>query len=889
MRQIGRQELREIYDEVADWVVTAQALLDHRKHVEDDAENAVLRLTSALHDVIWEAEPKWRVLPITVDVRSSISAIARSTALQLLEPHEEAALDRLLIEGKPALNDARDLVSLRRLFTFGSSRRRCQAAMELVEQLHEWGVKTGIPELLVRLDERSIGSPRIAPVDMLSDWVGLGRHLVNVIGMPALIENPQLTRLSSYIETIDKALQDEDSFREQAIKAGEDVRSSEVKRLASEMPVERLREVTRDSLRIGPLTHAGINTVQDVIEHASLLEHLPGLGRLTAKRLRGAATTIIRTLQDETPVRIELSNPTIETTALLRSLQIWDTVRTIRSSTTDLDAAEALRPLAESLDFYTTHLIVFDMDPHATGLHDLIDYVRNRSSKITKAMKLAEEIAPWDDFLTRPSDYYAMLSELSFAAEDEKSVEGGLGVEIVAAVRALDLETEHLTAALRGYQSFAARFALTQRKVIIGDEMGLGKTIEALAVLAHLRAKGLRYSVVICPASLVTNWLREIQSKSTLRAYRLHGPNGFQAARNWTRDGGVAVTTFEWSPYLHLYRQELPDLQPISCVVVDEAHYIKNPDAARSITASRLVRGAEYAVLLTGTPLENNVKEFRNLVEHVRPDLVPTANDFAPSQFRKQVAPVYLRRNQEDVLMELPELIETDEWLPMSKYDEECYLKAVRAGDFMAMRQAATHCGRRSEKVQRLVEIVEEARANGRRVIVFSYFRNTLEQVVTELTGQVFGPLNGSVPAARRQKIIDDFAKAPQGAVLVSQITSGGVGLNIQAASVVIICEPQLKPTTEWQAIARAHRMGQLHTVQVHRLLSREGVDSRITARLAMKKRTFDEFARVSETAESAAEAIDISDIELARVIVAEERERLFGLREVSRRSEAEE
>ena len=125
--------------------------------------------------------------------------------------------------------------------------------------------------------------------------------------------------------------------------------------------------------------------------------------------------------------------------------------------------------------------------------------------------------------------------------------------------------------------------------------------------------------------------------------------------------------------------------------------------------------------------------------------------------------------------------------------------------------------------------------------------------------------------------MVDQFSAAGHGAVLVSQIVAGGVGLNIQAASVVVICEPQLNPTTEWQAIARARRMGQLETVQVHRLLSEEGVDQRITDILARKKVLFDDFARVSETAESAPEAFDVSEAELDREVVAAERERLFN------------
>ena len=164
-----------------------------------------------------------------------------------------------------------------------------------------------------------------------------------------------------------------------------------------------------------------------------------------------------------------------------------------------------------------------------------------------------------------------------------------------------------------------------------------------------------------------------------------------------------------------------------------------------------------------------------------------------------------------------------------------------------------------------------------RRVIVFSHFRDALNQVARALPGRVFGPLTGSVPAAARQDMVDRFSAAGHGAVLVAQIVAGGVGLNIQVASVVVICEPQLKPTTEWQAIARARRMGQLNTVQVHRLLSEDGVDQRITEILARKRGVFDAYARISETAESAPEALDISEAALAREVVAAERERLFS------------
>ncbi|XNS27957.1 SWF/SNF helicase family protein [Citricoccus nitrophenolicus] len=124
--------------------------------------------------------------------------------------------------------------------------------------------------------------------------------------------------------------------------------------------------------------------------------------------------------------------------------------------------------------------------------------------------------------------------------------------------------------------------------------------------------------------------------------------------------------------------------------------------------------------------------------------------------------------------------------------------------------------------------------------------------------------------------MVDSFSAAPGGAALVAQVTAGGVGLNIQSASVVILCEPQLNPAIEWQAIARARRMGQLETVQVHRLLTEDGVDQRLTEMLAAKAELFEQFARDSDVAEAAPEAVDVSEAELAREVIAVEQERLY-------------
>ena len=159
--------------------------------------------------------------------------------------------------------------------------------------------------------------------------------------------------------------------------------------------------------------------------------------------------------------------------------------------------------------------------------------------------------------------------------------------------------------------------------------------------------------------------------------------------------------------------------------------------------------------------------------------------------------------------------------------------------------------------------------------MVFSYFRSVLDTAFRALGPRAVGPLTGSVPPTQRQGLVDAFSSADGHAVLVSQIQAGGVGLNMQAASVAILCEPQVKPTTEAQAVARLHRMGQVRKVQVHRLLTVDSVDQRMLELLDSKQRLFDDYARMSSTAAASPEAIDISEAELARTVVEDEQERL--------------
>lgn len=872
MGRSDRDHIKAIADQVSHTIRQAQTVATVRADVTSDGRVAIDELRKRAYSLRRDDLSTVHILPLYGRDTAGLTAIARHTQLPQLLPDDEKAIVALTNDADAAVHDARALAGGRRFFLGGEKRAKGAQAVAALEQFQAWIVESGVPARLVGLSN-PVRDVEVHDLGLATaDWVGLGAHLADW-GAVELIPAAATNDLPAAIATVNRAATTEVSARRAAENAGNEVRRAETEKLIREMGVERLKDATRDRLRVTALTDAGITTVWEVMQNGDVLEALPGVGATTATRMRGAAQTLWQTTYEEMPTRIEINNRAQHTTTLLAALAQWDATRRHKPTDGELAVAQTLGPLIPKLGLKPDRFLVVSKDPaHRRALNADIDALHARYRLIQESTARAQD--PWEDFLARPADYFAMLAELGFLTEDENKVHGDLSEAIIAAVRNQELDTTHLLASLRGYQSFGARFALVQKKVIIGDEMGLGKTVEALSVLTHLRAKGYHHALVICPAAVVTNWMREVSAKSTLHPHRLHGTTRGAALRQWRRDGGVAVTTFETLAWLSTQTFRTRD---IGCVIVDEAHYIKNPGAQRSRRVAALINEVPRTVLLTGTPLENRIDEFRNLVEYLRPDLTVDANELSPRRFRQQVAPAYLRRNQEDVLTELPELVEVDEMLPMSAEDMAAYRSAVGASNFAAMRQAAMLQGTRSVKVARLLDLVAEAEANQRRVIVFSHFRQVLDDVAHVLPGRVFGPLTGSVPAARRQEMVDQFSAAGHGAVLVAQIVAGGVGLNIQSASVVVICEPQLKPTTEWQAIARARRMGQLQSVQVHRLLSEEGVDRRVTDILATKRALFEDFARVSDIADSAPEAFDISEADLAREVVAAERERLLS------------
>jgi len=698
------------------------------------------------------------------------------------------------------------------------------------------------------------------------------------------------------------------------------------------MPLERIKDVTQGRLMLGAIEKAGFRTVGSVLTAGpSALDTVPGVGPQTAAQVVAAARQIAAALVDTVTVRIDPDNRTLPQATLLAALHAFEQAQANvpprapdpAPLQAELDATLATATPAGSRMrmFFSGAGRKQDARAALARLQEILrtEAATEAAARLRPGTPQAlmpqppDATALWRDFLARPVDYNGLLIDIAGLAPDEESAQGYLPAEIAERARAQPLDLTKVTASLRGYQAFGAKFALAQQRVIIGDEMGLGKTLQALAAMAHLastaegKAAATAHFLVVCPASVVVNWIREITKHTTLTAHKLHGPDRDRARQHWLAVGGVAVTTYEAlraiaAPGVSLDPDGAGPLPavPLALLTVDEAHFAKNPAALRTKTVHAWAKAAERVIFLTGTPMENRVEEFRILVGHLRPDVATAVKNadgaLGGTRFRRAVAPVYLRRNQDDVLHELPPRLESNDWVELDGLALAAYKEAVAEGNFMKMRRAAFAVTAASAdaapgavsdsaKLHRLLDIVEEATEDGRKVVVFSFFRTVLDTIVRALGGNALGPITGDVPPPDRQAIVDEFTDSPTPKILVAQIQAGGVGLNIQAASVVILCEPQWNPAIEEQAIARAHRMGQVRRVDVHRLLAEDSVDQQMLEITREKRKEFDEYARRSDLAAATPDAIDISDLaavaevasqaEAERRIVAEERSRL--------------
>lgn len=670
-------------------------------------------------------------------------------------------------------------------------------------------------------------------------------------------------------QQLDKAISEIDAYKSEIASSANQLHAQELLNVLRGIPVEEINR-GRLGLRVKALRESGYDSVADIYS-ASVYElaSIYGISENGAYSIKHIADDMAKQADEGIKIHLSLDNKTAASGKLLLSVLRYRKARSYR------DACQRL------LYQYSDHIeqAIEDLDIAKSGFRWFFASKAKKEQAITaydtlrgrlkgnfteearnilgnlQTIETLEASDAWLEFGDNPIQFTNSLDELAPGLLGTQDASYGLPENLARAIQDECFFPDGLLCQLRTYQEWGVKYALHQGRVLLGDEMGLGKTIQAIATMVSLKNTGATHFVVVCPASVLINWCREIQKHSKLRVIKVHGADKAMAFHTWLKTGGVAVTTYETTSYFGLEK----DFR-FTLLVVDEAHYIKNENANRTFYVKILCRHAERLLFMTGTALENKVDEMISLIQILQPAVANSVLGMeslasAPA-FREKVAPVYFRRKRSDVLKELPELIESREWCALLPEEEQIYEEAVMGGSFADARRVSWSVDNLdcSSKALRMKEIIQAAKEEGRKVIVFSFFLDTIRKIVEYLGGCCVGPINGSVPPQHRQEIIDGFDSSPAGTVLVAQIQSGGTGLNIQSASVVIICEPQFKPSVENQAISRAYRMGQTRNVLVYRLLCENTVDERLCDLLDAKQRIFDEFADESVAAQKSIE-----------------------------------
>lgn len=435
---------------------------------------------------------------------------------------------------------------------------------------------------------------------------------------------------------------------------------------------------------------------------------------------------------------------------------------------------------------------------------------------------------------------------------------------------------------LYAYQREGALFAARAGRSLIADEMGLGKTIQALAAAEIMaRELGVERVLVVCPTSLKHQWEREIARFTDRKTTVIGGMRTRREQRYASALGFFTITNYDTVHLdLDLIARWSPDL-----VILDEAQRIKNWNTRTARSVKRIA--SPYAIVLTGTPLENRLEELVSIVEFVdKHRLGPTFKFLAEHQVRdehdkvvgyrhldrigKTLAPLLIRRVKSEVLTELPERLDKTFFVPMtpqqrthheenreavarivakwrrykflSEADQRRLMIALQnmrmSCDSTYLLDHETDCGVKADELVTLLgEILEQP---GTKVVVFSQWLRMHELLVRRLNKKRIGHVlfHGGVESSRRTALVDRFREDDACQVFLAT-DAGGVGLNLQHASVVVNMDVPWNPAVLEQRIGRVHRLGQKQPVRVVNFIAQGTIEEGMLSVLKFKKSLF--------------------------------------------------
>ncbi|WP_372654798.1 DEAD/DEAH box helicase [Halobacteriovorax sp.] len=426
---------------------------------------------------------------------------------------------------------------------------------------------------------------------------------------------------------------------------------------------------------------------------------------------------------------------------------------------------------------------------------------------------------------------------------------------------------EDLDATLRPYQKTGYNWLkfLHENKLgaCLADDMGLGKTLQTIAFIQSIHDQIDRV-LVVCPVSILLNWQKEIEKFSKMQIHIYHG-----GERTFPDDTKIILTSYG------VMKREIDETfadKHFDILVLDEVQHLKNIRSLGAYAARKIK--ADYRVCLTGTPVENDLAEFYNIIDLSVPGIWgdlefirTTSNQKSRLTARKTAAPFILRRTKDQVLTDLPPKLENNVYLNFDDAERKTYLNNLvsikqrittspsrkKYGEILKgllqLRQSClwqsptanlSYKTIASTKVNFLVEQLEQIVEEGHQTIVFSQFTTYLDLIQNTLRDKHWrlSRIDGSQSIKKRQQQVDEFQAGKTDIFLIS-LKAGGVGLNLTAASYVFIMDPWWNPAVESQAIDRAHRIGQQNTLTVYRPIIKDTVEEKVLKLQEMKKQLF--------------------------------------------------
>ena len=411
---------------------------------------------------------------------------------------------------------------------------------------------------------------------------------------------------------------------------------------------------------------------------------------------------------------------------------------------------------------------------------------------------------------------------------------------------------------------------------ILADDMGLGKTLQAISLISEIQLENKDlFGIIIVPTSLLHNWKEEFYKFSDIKPILVEGTAEARKELIENTEKGILITTYQ------TFRNDVKNYKnkKFDVAILDEAQNIKNISSLVKKATNKLNSSVNFA--LTGTPIENSIMELWSIFDFILPSYLDNITKFRKKyknslnnpdskkifNLKKIVSPFILRRTKAEVLTELPEKVENNMIVELSSEQKKLYMAyAKKAKDELRgfnkednnnlkvlailtkLRQICNSPQLFDEnykgevaKIELLKELMPDILGNNHRMLIFSQFLGTLEEIKEELEKEKvkYFYIDGSVKSKERMEISKKF-NSGEGRVVLISLKAGGTGLNLVGADVVIHYDPWWNFAVENQASDRAHRIGQKKSVQVIKLITEGTIEEKII-KIQEKKRTLSE------------------------------------------------